>query len=63
MDLRRQIAIIRALFPLLLASVLLAGVAAFGVSSILPKTYEATTRLNVGQSLSAVNPDYTQVLV
>jgi polysaccharide biosynthesis transport protein len=62
-DLRRQIAFIRAWFPLLVASVLLAGGAAFGVSSILPKTYEATTRLNVGQSLSAVNPDYTQVLV
>jgi polysaccharide biosynthesis transport protein len=62
-DLPRQIAVIRAWFPLLVVSVVLAAGAAFGVSSIWPKTYEATTRLNVGQSLSAVNPDYTQVLV
>ena len=63
MELRRQIAIIRAWFPLLVVSVLLAGGAAFLVSGQLPKTYEAKATLIVGQSLSAVNPDYTQVLV
>ena len=63
MDLRRQIAIIRAWFPLLVLSVLLAAGAAFAVSSQLPKVYEAKATLNVGQSLSAVNPDYSQVLV
>ena len=63
MDLRRQIAIIRAWFPLLVVSVVLAAGAAFVVSSLLPKVYEAKATLIVGQSLSAVNPDYNQLLV
>jgi len=63
LDLRRQIAIVRAWLPLLVASVVLAAGVAFVVSSLLPKVYEATARLNVGQSLSAVNPDYNQLLV
>lgn len=63
MDLRRQIATVRDWFPLLAASVLLAAGAAFVVSSLLPKVYEAKATLIVGQSLSAVNPDYNQVLV
>lgn len=63
MDFRRQIAIIRAWFPLLVASVVLAVGAAFLVSSQLPKTYEAKATLIVGQSLSAVNTDYNQLLV
>jgi succinoglycan biosynthesis transport protein ExoP len=62
-DLRRQIAIIRAWFPLLVASVVLAAGAAFVVSGMLPKVYEAKATLIVGQSLSAVSPDYNQLLV
>jgi succinoglycan biosynthesis transport protein ExoP len=62
-DLRRQFAIVRAWFPLLVVSVVLAAGAAFAISSVLPKVYEARARLNVGQSLSAVNPDYNQLLV
>jgi succinoglycan biosynthesis transport protein ExoP len=62
-DLRRQITIIRRWLPLLVVSVLLAGAAAFVVSNQLPKTYEAKATLIVGQSLSAANPDYTQILV
>lgn len=62
MDLRRQIAIIRGWFPLLVASVVLAAGAAFVVSSVLPKAYEARATLIVGQSLSAVSPDYNQLL-
>jgi succinoglycan biosynthesis transport protein ExoP len=62
-ELRRQIAIVRSWFPLVVALTLLAGAAAYLVSSQLPKTYEAKATLIVGQSLSAVNPDYTQVLV
>jgi polysaccharide biosynthesis transport protein len=62
-DLRRQIAVVRAWLPLLVASVLLAAGAAFVLSSLLPKVYEAKATLIVGQSLSAVNPDYNQVLV
>ena len=55
-DLRRQLAIVRAWFPLLVASVLLAGGAAFLFSSMQPKVYEAKATLIVGQSLSAVEP-------
>ena len=62
-DFRHQIAILRAWVPVLVAGVVLAAAAAFVVSSQLPKVYEAKATLNVGQSLSAVNPDYTQVLV
>ena len=32
------------------------------MSNVLPKTYEGTTTLIVGQSLSAVNPDYNALL-
>ena len=63
MELRRQFAIVRKWLPLLVAIPLLAGAAAYLVSSHLSKTYEAKATLIVGQSLSAVNPDYTQVLV
>lgn len=62
MDLRRQLSIIRHWKWLLVASTLLAGGTAFLVSTVLPKTYEGTTTLNVGQSLSAVNPDYSALL-
>lgn len=62
MELRRQIAIIRPWFPLLVAIVLLAGGAAFVVNGFLPRVYEAKATLIVGQSLSAVNPDYNQLL-
>jgi tyrosine-protein kinase len=63
MDIRRLIVITRKWLPLLVASVALAAGVAFLVSSQLPKTYEAKATLVVGQSLSAANPDYTQILV
>lgn len=63
MDHRRQIAILRGYLPLLIASALVAGGVAFLVSSALGKVYEAKATLIVGQSLSATNPDYTQLLV
>lgn len=63
MDHRRQIAIVRAWFPFLVAIVVLASGVAFVVSSQLPKAYEAKATLIVGQSLSAVNPDYSQLQV
>ena len=63
MELRRQIAIIRAWFPLLVVSVQLAGGAARVVSSVLPKAYRAQATLIVGQSLSVASPDYNQILV
>jgi polysaccharide biosynthesis transport protein len=61
-DLRRQIAIVRARFPLLVACVVLAGGAAFLITSQLPKVYESKATVLVGQSLSGVNPDYNQLL-
>jgi polysaccharide biosynthesis transport protein len=62
-DLRRHFAIIRKWLWFFVLSVLLAAGSAFAVSSrMLPRTYEAKATLIVGQSLSAVNPDYTQLL-
>ena len=63
MELRRLITIARAWFPLLVASVVLALGAAFVISNALPKSYEAKATLLVGQSLSAANPGYDQLLV
>ena len=61
-DLRRQLVIIRGWLPVLAASVLIAGAGAFMVSLRLPGVYEAKAILVVGQSLSAANPDYNQLL-
>ena len=63
MDLRRLIAIVRTWLPLLIASVVLAAGAAFVISNLQQKVYEAKATLIVGQSLTGVNPDYTQLLV
>ena len=62
MDLRRQIAIVRTWLPLLIASVVLAAGAAYVISTLQPKVYEARATLIVGQSLTGVNPDYNQLL-
>jgi polysaccharide biosynthesis transport protein len=62
-ELRRQIALLRSWFPLILASVLIGAGAAFVVSNLQERSYEAKATLIVGQSLSAANPDYTQLLV
>lgn len=63
MDLRRQLAIARVWLPLLVASVVLASVGAFAVGSLQQKVYEAKATLIVGASLSALNPNYDQLLV
>jgi capsular exopolysaccharide synthesis family protein len=63
LDLRRLLAIVRAWGPLLIAAPIVAGATAFAVSSLQDKVYEGQTTLIVGQSLSAANPDYTQLLV
>lgn len=47
----------------MVAATVLAGGTAFVVSSLQQKTYEAKAILIVGQSLSAANPDYNQLLV
>jgi non-specific protein-tyrosine kinase len=61
-DLRRQLTILRAWLWLIIVSMLLAGIAAFFVSGAMPKIYEAQNTLIVGQSLTAANPDYNQLL-
>jgi succinoglycan biosynthesis transport protein ExoP len=63
LDLRRQIAIVRAWLPLMVASVVVAAAVAFVVSSQLPRTYESKATLIVGQSLSAMNPGLSQIQV
>jgi non-specific protein-tyrosine kinase len=62
MDLRRQIAIVRAWLWLFIISVILAGGAAFLVSGAMSKIYQSQSTLIVGQSLTSANPDYNQLL-
>jgi polysaccharide biosynthesis transport protein len=62
LELRKQIGVIRAWLWLIVASVLVAGVAAYLVSNALPKVYEGKVTLIVGQSTQAANPDYNQLL-
>ena len=62
MDLRRQGQVIRSWLWLLIASLLLAGGAAYLVSSALPKVYESTVTLLVGQSSSSSTPNYNDLL-
>ena len=61
MDVRRQVAGLRSWLPLLIASAVLAGGLAYLASGLLPKVYEAKSTLLIGQSLSAVNPDFAQL--
>jgi succinoglycan biosynthesis transport protein ExoP len=62
LDLRHQLAILRARLPLILAVMVIVAGGSFGYSSLQPKVYEAGATLVVGQSLSSVNPDYTALL-
>ncbi len=62
MDLRHELAILRARLPLILAVIVIVTGASFGYSSLQPKVYQAEATLVVGQSLSSVNPDYTALL-
>ncbi len=62
MDMRRSLAIARKWAILVVACTVLAAAAAFAVSSLQHKTYQAATKLIVGQSLSSVSPDYAQLL-
>jgi capsular polysaccharide biosynthesis protein len=60
MDVRGWLIFIRDWLLVLLIGTAMAGAAAFLISSALPRTYEAETRMLVGQPLT--NPDYTQLL-
>ncbi len=62
MELRRQIGLVRSWLWLLVLGVLLAGGTAYLVSTNLPKVYEGTVTLIVGQSTQATNPDLNQLL-
>jgi len=62
MDVRGWLIFIRDWLLVLLVGTGMAGVAAFAISNVLPKTYEAESLLLVGQSLTAPNPDYSQLL-
>ena len=57
MDPRRELGIIRSWWKPVIFAGLLAAVAAFAASNVLPKTYEAQSRLLVGQALQTRNPD------
>jgi len=61
-DLRHQLAVLRARFPFLVVGCLLAAASAFVITSLQPKLYEGQTTLIVGQSLSVPNPDVNQIL-
>lgn len=63
MDFRRQLGIVRKWFPLLVAGVVLSALAAFGLSSIQQRIYEAKATLIVGQALQSLNPDVNQLNV
>jgi succinoglycan biosynthesis transport protein ExoP len=62
-DFRRQLAIVRKWFPLLVAGVVLSALAAFGLSSIQQRIYEAKATLIVGQALQVLNPNVDQLNV
>jgi len=62
MDLRRQAQIVRSWLWLLIASLVLAGAAAYLVSNSLAKVYESTVTLLVGQSSTSSTPNYNDLL-
>jgi capsular exopolysaccharide synthesis family protein len=59
----RQLSIVLARLPLILSTVVVAAAGSFFLTSLQPKVYEANATLIVGQALTAVNPDYNQLLV
>ncbi|MBF6606936.1 MAG: polysaccharide biosynthesis tyrosine autokinase [Chloroflexi bacterium] len=61
MELRGQVAVIRAHRLLIVAVVVLAIGGAAIASALLPKVYSSRVTLIVGQSLTAVNPDINQL--
>ena len=63
MDLRSQFRIVKTWWPLLVGSVVLAAGSAYLVTSVQPKVYEAESTLIVGQSLTGLGTDYSQLLV
>ena len=64
MDLRHQLAFLRSTLPLIIAGAILGAVSAFGVSSILPPTYQSQVTMLVGQASNpGTSADYNQLLI
>jgi succinoglycan biosynthesis transport protein ExoP len=59
-DLRRQIGVLRSWARWIAAGTVLAALVAFAIGQILPKEYEADTRLLVGQALVTSTPNVDQ---
>lgn len=57
MDIRHRLRLFRSWARWIIAGTLIAGIAAYLISGVLPKVYEAEARLVVGQALSSNNPD------
>ena len=57
MDLRRELGIIRNAWKVIVLVGVIAAVVAYAASNALARTYEAESRLLVGQALQASNPD------
>jgi capsular exopolysaccharide synthesis family protein len=62
LDRHRELALIRTRLPVIIIVTLLAVVAAFGLSSVQAKVYEARASLIVGTSINQVNPDLNGLL-
>ena len=60
MDIRHRLRLFRSWARWIIAATLIAAVAAYGISQVLPKVYESDARLVVGQALSSNNPDPNQ---
>jgi capsular exopolysaccharide synthesis family protein len=60
MDIRHRLRLVRSWARWIIAGTLIAAVAAYLISGVLPKVYEADARLVVGQALSSNNPDPNQ---
>jgi non-specific protein-tyrosine kinase len=56
-DLRQQLSVIRSWSKWIVAATVLAALAAFALTNILPKTYESEAELLVGQTLQTTNPN------
>ena len=61
MDLRRQLAVLRSWAKWIVLGAIVAGVAAFALSAMLPKVYESDSRILVGQALESSSPNVDQL--
>jgi non-specific protein-tyrosine kinase len=62
MDLRSILAFLRRGAPYLLVGIVVGSIAAFVVNGFLPRVYQGSATLLIGQQLTSINPDYSEVL-